>query len=191
MADGTSATLFEFTDVILVLATFAGGLFAVGLQRWLEKRNEKGKRQAEVFEALMTTRATRLAPRHVEALNSIPIVFYGKGRSLQQIREDWNDYLKLLGDNDFRGRSPEAWAGAQIPKLVAILHAISQHLGFSFTKQEIENGIYAPEGHFAIEAAQRSVLWGMARILEGQGSFPIWVANLHPPASDSFAPKSE
>ncbi|MHB2165861.1 DUF6680 family protein [Alsobacter sp. R-9] len=174
--------LFRLSDLAIVAATLAGPVVAVQVQKWLERSREKRNRQLAVFEALMATRASRLSPRHVDALNAIPIVFYGNQKALQVIRQEWNDYLHHLADNKKREANRDAWAGEQIPKLVNLIWEMSKYLGFSFTKQEIENGIYSPEGQALLEDDQRRVIWGFARIFEGKFALPIWVNNLHLPA---------
>lgn len=171
--------LVKLSDAAIVFATLIGPVVAVQVQKWIERSREKRNRQLVVFEALMATRATRMSVRHIDALNAIPIAFYGRGKRLEKIRTEWNDYLSHLSDKNKIEANIEVWRGEQIPKIVSLIHEISQYLGFSFSKNEIENGIYLPEGHVTQEADQQTVLAGFARIFRGERGLPIWVNNFH------------
>ncbi|WP_175951218.1 DUF6680 family protein [Burkholderia sp. BCC0405] len=69
----------KLTDLAIILATFCGPIFAVRTQRKLDDAKALRAGRERVFNMLMSTRATWLAPGCIEALNSIPIAFYGKG----------------------------------------------------------------------------------------------------------------
>ncbi|MBU6490321.1 MAG: hypothetical protein KGQ57_21220, partial [Burkholderiales bacterium] len=59
----------KMTDVAIVIATFCGPIFAVWAQRHLDRRRALRDAQERVFNVLMATRATWIAPARVEALN--------------------------------------------------------------------------------------------------------------------------
>lgn len=174
-------TLFKLSDAAIVVATLIGPVVAVQVQKWIERSREKRTRQLAVFEALMATRATRMSVRHIDALNAIPIAFYGTGKRLEKIRTEWNDYLGHLSDTKKIEANIDLWQGEQIPKIVSLVYEISQYLGFSFSKNEIENGIYLPQGHVTLESNQQAVLSGLAKIFRGEAELPISVNNLHVP----------
>ena len=69
----------KITDIAIVFAT----ILAVQAQKYLEKGGEIKQRRAWLFRTLMATRATTLSPAHVEALNAVPIEFYGKDQKLK------------------------------------------------------------------------------------------------------------
>jgi hypothetical protein len=165
----------QLSAAAIIFATLMGPVFAVQIQKWLERAREEKARQFSVFEALMATRASRMSPRHVEALNAIPIAFYEKGQQLEKIRTEWNDYFAHLCDKTKQEENRDAWIGEQIPKIVGIIYQISTYLGYSFSKKEIEKGIYLPEGFATIEADQHLIRWGFARVFEGKFGFPIYV----------------
>lgn len=86
----------KITDVAIVFATILGPVLAVQAQKWLERNREVKQRRAWIFRMLMATRATTLSPKHVEALNAIPIEFYGKDKRLKAIINKWKTYLDHL-----------------------------------------------------------------------------------------------
>jgi hypothetical protein len=152
----------------------------VQAQKAIERATDKKRRRMRLFETLMATRATRMAPAHVEALNSIPLTFYGNRRGLKEITTAWNDYLAHLSDETKRKANYDAWIGEGIPKFVDVVFYMSAYLGISLSRQDIQNGIYMPEGHTAIEADLHKIRWGFARVFEGKFGFPIYVNNLPP-----------
>jgi hypothetical protein len=171
--------LFKLSDAAIVVSTLIGPVVAVQVQKLIERSGEKRKRQLTVFEVLMATRMTQMSPRHIDAINAIPIAFYGNGKRLGKIRSEWNDYLKHLSDKQKNETNTELWRGEQRTKLISLIFEISQYLNFSFTKSEIENGIYLPDGHVVQENDQHAVLAGFARIFRGELGFPVWINNLH------------
>src|SRR5258708_29650788 len=62
---------------LVVLATIAGPVVAVQAQKFIERAREKREGRRRLFYALMGTRAARVAPGHVRALNMIDLEFYG------------------------------------------------------------------------------------------------------------------
>src|ERR1043165_5031 len=60
---------------LTILAIFLGPIVALGLQRNSERRRDRRNRQMTIFKELMATRAAKVGPRHVEALNAIEIEF--------------------------------------------------------------------------------------------------------------------
>ena len=66
------------SDWVMVFAVLIAPLLAVQAQKFIERMREKRQRKLSIFFQLMATRATRVAPQHVQALNMIDIEFYGK-----------------------------------------------------------------------------------------------------------------
>ena len=59
----------SFNDVLLMSATLLGPVLAVQAQKYIERWRDANIRRDRIFKSLMATRATRLAPQHIEALN--------------------------------------------------------------------------------------------------------------------------
>ena len=58
-----------------IVAIILGPIVALWLQRISERRRDQRNRKLVIFKELMATRATRLSPRHVDALNAIEVEF--------------------------------------------------------------------------------------------------------------------
>src|SRR5712692_4084551 len=81
-------------DWLTVVAIVAGPILALLAQRLIDRLREKKERRVRLFMTLMSTRATQLAPDHINALNSIDVVF-SSGRD-KRIRDAWHAVLKHL-----------------------------------------------------------------------------------------------
>ena len=63
------------SDGLLIAATIAGPVLAIQAQKFIERAGEKRRRKSHIFYTLMSTRATRIANEHVQALNAIELEF--------------------------------------------------------------------------------------------------------------------
>ena len=87
-------------DWLIVLATIAGPILAVQAQKAVEALRERRGRKERVFAQLMATRAARLSAEHVQALNTIDLVFFGssvlgirrRSRGEQAVLDAWKEY---------------------------------------------------------------------------------------------------
>src|ERR1700722_12985746 len=82
-------------DWITVAAIVLGPILALLTQRGLDHIREKKHRRLLLYMTLMSTRATGVAPDHVNALNSIDVVFSDKND--QEVRDAWHKVLAHLG----------------------------------------------------------------------------------------------
>ena len=102
----------------------------------------------------MTTRATRVAPDHVRALNTIEIVF----QKDKVVIDHWRDYLDAL--------SPMNQTVEE--KFIDMLYEMSANLGFDFDKVMLRRAVYLPQGHVDAEAIQADVQKNLGLMLKGQ-----------------------
>ena len=75
--------------LVIALATLIGPIAAVQISQWLDRKRHARAEKVVVFRTLMATRATTLAPSHVEALNTIDIVFGSSSTKDKNFRNDW------------------------------------------------------------------------------------------------------
>ena len=162
----------KISDVAIVIATLVGPILAVQAQKWLERGREIKQRRAWIFRTLMATRATNLSQAHVEALNAIPIEFYGKSTKLKEIINAWKAYLAHLGQGS---TATEVWSAKREDLLVDLLHLMAEYLGYDFNRVEISKEVYSPQGHAQIESDQEIIRKGLAGILSGKVPFPMEV----------------
>ena len=162
---------FKITDIAIVFATIGGPILAVQAQKWLEKEREVKQRRALIFRTLMATRATTLSPTHVEALNAVPIEFYGNSKALKAIINKWKTYL----DHLYKDAGAQGWEEKRSELLVELIHEMAEFLGYEFNTVEIAKEVYIPQGHAWIQTDQDIIRKGLALLLSGQLALPMEV----------------
>ena len=167
------------SDWAIIAATLMGPILAVQIQKWLEQWRVLRDRKFWVFRSLMATRAATLNPLHVEALNSIPIDFYGK----KKILDVWEEYFVHLHNE---GMNAEVWATKKQDIFIKLLTEIGKDLKYDFNAAELHR-IYFPKGHNALETDQFAITKGLALILSGQQSLRVDVDSVPQPTSDKVA----
>jgi hypothetical protein len=93
---------FKLSEVAIVFATILGPVLAVQTQKFIERATERRRMRAWIFYTLMTTRATRLTPEHVQALNAIELQFgqsrrwFGVAKRDQAVVDAYRQYFDKL-----------------------------------------------------------------------------------------------
>jgi hypothetical protein len=160
------------TDVAIIFATVAGPILAVQAQKWLERGRAIRERRDSIFRTLMATRAATLSPRHVEALNAVPVEFYGPSAKLKEINDSWKIFL----DHHSVGLiTNDAWAQKRSDLFLDMLHLISTFLGYRFSRSQLARDIYSPKAHGELESEQTIIRQGLAKLFKGETVFPMAV----------------
>ena len=159
-------------DVAIVFATLVGPILAVQAQKWLEKSRAINDRRSTIFRVLMATRAVVLSPGHVEALNAIPVEFYGAKGELKEINDAW----KLFLDHNLQdGPVNEVWWQKRQDLFLDLLHLIAQFLGYGFSRAQLQRDIYNPKAHGELENEQTIIRKGLVKLFNGETVFPMAV----------------
>lgn len=176
----------RFGEWLTIVAVLAGPILAVQAQKWVERRQAKKGMKDSIFQTLMATRATRLAPGHVQALNMIDVAFYGVrsfGRQRQTdaekavttARRIYFDSLDARGlDTDSQR---EQWARSHDEKFFTLLEKIAIAQNFEFDPTELRRGAYVPIAHGTIETDQEAIRTGLVKLLSGETPLPMRVVN--------------
>ncbi|MDO6413437.1 hypothetical protein Q4F19_03490 [Sphingomonas sp. BIUV-7] len=171
-APATSHFIFSLSDLAIILATLLGPILAIQAQKWLERSKAVKDRRLTIFRTLMATRATRISPQHVEALNAVPVDFYGPDKPrLRAITDDWQSYMDLLNDTSMNS---DAGSIARGNALVAMLRKIANLLGYNFNESDIKR-VYHPEGLVTTELEHAAIRRGIVRMFAGEISLPMSV----------------
>jgi hypothetical protein len=184
-ADGTSVTTttFDWYAIAIVVATLFGPVLAVQAQKWLERGRDKVNRQTAIFRSLMVTRSYNVSLEHVQAINAIPIEFYGKTK----IIDAWRTYLKHLSDRNYPA---ESWGGKRVDLLVDLLQKMAAALRYDFDVTTIKEGLYAPDVHGRIESQLDDIRQGVIGVLSGETPLPMALKEL-PVDPDVLAAQKE
>lgn len=167
------------SEWIMILAILLAPLVAVQVQKYIELILEKRSRKLKIFHTLMATRATRLVPVHVEALNMIDIEFYGKGRQEKEVQDAWKIYLDHLF-TDLTKATPEEiriWTDKGNDLFTELLYKMSQSLNYSFDKVHLKKSVYWPRAHSELEADQIIIRKGLVDLFDKNRPIPISIVS--------------
>lgn len=180
-------TTLTISDWLMILAVLAAPLVAVQVQKLIERSREMRMRKLSIFQTLMATRASRLAPAHVQALNMIDLEFYGKrifgvrfqSKADKVIGTCWKAYLDQL-NSQFDEPTFNAWLAKGDDLFTDLLYEMSKGLGYDFDKVHLKRGIYSPKAHNEDELANREIKRSLVELLSGDRplnmavvSFPV------------------
>ncbi|ALI00046.1 hypothetical protein C1Y08_01655 [Pseudomonas sp. FW306-02-F02-AA] len=155
-----------------IVATLLGPILAVQAQKYLERVNESRNQKNWIFSTLMATRAARLSPDHVRALNMIDLAFNG-GRSNRRkasetdVLDTWRDYLEHL-TSTVNEDNAERWVEKQQELLILMLSAMATDLNLRYDRVLLRNGAYIPKGHTDLELDQQKLRHYAIEVLSGQ-----------------------
>lgn len=158
-------------EIISIAAIFLGPFGAVLATEWIRRSYEARQRRIQVFRTLMSTRASRLSPTHVEALNLIDIEFDSQKGADKAVVEAWKLYHSHLNDQSYT--DAEAWSKRTEQLLVDLLHAMSRRLNYPFDKAHIQNSSYYPKGYGEIELDQHLTRKALIEVLEGRAPLNV------------------
>lgn len=166
-------------DLALLIATFSGPIVAVQAQKWIERGRETHQRKLWIFNTLMATRAARVSPEHVQALNMIDLAFNQKKLKEKSLIEAWASYLDHLNvpPDPMAEAENVAWTNRSDDLFIDLLYSVSVALGYDFTKVHLKRGIYSPRAHGEADFAQRFIRDNLVKVLAGEKSIPMDVTN--------------
>lgn len=159
-------------DLAIVVATLLGPVLAVQAQKWIERGRDRQQRRLWIFRTLMATRAANISPQHVEAINAVPIEFYGQKKSFKAVVEAWKTYIDYLYQDKV---NPDVWVARRLELFNAMILLMAKTLGYEFTAVEISRELYSPKAHAQMETEQKLIREGLAAIFRGERAFPMEV----------------
>lgn len=147
----------QWLAVFSVIAVLISPIFALEVQKRLDDRRSARERKMAIFRKLMTTRATQLAPAHVEALNGIEVEFYALRGPDKKVLDAWRLYVNHLNTRVGEGEVLNRWVEKKTSLLTDLLYAMAHNLGYDIDKVAIQNNAYHPKGFVEIEAEQHAL----------------------------------
>ncbi|NPT62297.1 DUF6680 family protein [Paraburkholderia elongata] len=169
------------SDYMIACATLLGPIFAVQVQKYLDRRGERTRRQIEVYRALMASRMTLNSPQHVNALNAVPLEFHGNSK----VVDAWRDLLMHLNTPH---ANLEAWGQERIKLFVVLLKQMGESLRYGFRDAEIQGHVYYPQWQAALMSDQELLRKGLVDLIKGEGALPMKVTQF--PADPEFAKRT-
>lgn len=162
-------------DWIIVFATLLGPILAVQAQKAVEAFRQRTDRKTWLFSQLMATRAARVSPDHVRALNMIDLVFYGRrvlgimrrSKDEQAVLDAWKEYLDHLNTKVEDDALP-LWTARGDELFTNLLFAIAQDVDYKFDRVQLKKGAYSPVAHGELEFEQAALRRAAIRALIGE-----------------------
>lgn len=173
----------------VILATLLGPVLAVQAQKAIERARERRSRKSLVFHQLMSSRAARVSPEHVQALNMIDLAFYGqhifgihrRSKSEQSVIAAWREYHDHLNtkvvDDALR-----IWHINGDELFINMLFAMAGDVGYKFDRVQLKKGSYSPIAHGELEDQQSALRKLAIDVLAGNTPLKMEVTSLpiHP-----------
>jgi uncharacterized protein DUF6680 len=142
-------------EYVTIAAIVLGPVLALLMQRvldWIRRHEEARKR---LYFTLMGTRALFTSNEHVQALNSIDVMFSKD----QEIRDLWRKCLDHLATDE----NTPGWNDRLIDLRADLYQAIGNKVGFRYTTDYIKRGIYFPKFHSNVLLNQNKCWKGSPR----------------------------
>src|SRR5262249_49801311 len=140
-----------------------GPIVALWTQRGLDRLREKKARRVGLYMTLMRTRATLLAPEHVNALNAIDVVFYG--RSGQRIRDAWAEVRKHTEAD----ATAAGWLERMNDLRADLYQVMGAAVGYNFTVDYLKRQVYLPQHFTTMELQGESLRQALVKIVTDEG----------------------
>ncbi len=166
------------TEGLMIFALFAGPIVAVQLQKFIEKKTEKMLRKKQLFYMLLTTRGTPVSQEHIQALNSIDVVFYDdeKVKATWKVLLDHFENYPVESDQDYQVKVSQCFEKAK-DLLSDLLYEMGCSLGYKFDKVHLKRKVYVPRGQAELFMEGELIRKAFLDILNGKKSLPVQVVN--------------
>lgn len=172
-------------DIAIIVATLLGPILAVQAQKAVERARERHSRKSWVFHQLMATRAGRVSPEHVQALNMIDLAFYGnrvlgihrRKKTEQAVIDAWREYrdhLNTKADDE----ALRIWHIKGDELFINMLFTMAVDVGYKFDRVQLKRGAYSPIAHGELEDQQRAIRNLTIGVLSGDLPLKMEVTSL-------------
>ncbi len=164
----------DSVNILIIVATLMGPILAVQAQKAIERSRDLHNRKSILFSNLMATRASRVSSDHVQALNMIDLVFYGRRifginhRTTTEtaVLDTWHEYLDHL-NTKFERNDLSLWLAKGDELFVNLLFALATDVGYRFDRVQLKKGSYSPIAHGELELEQQQVRKLAIELLSG------------------------
>lgn len=155
---------------LTIAAVILGPVLALAIQRRLDSLREDDRRRRQIFHQLLLTLKVPMAPRHVDAINSIPLEFY----SDKEVIEAWRLYTSHLNDQYLITNNPQRWGERKFELLVDLAHKMGKNLRYNHIDQAmLRDNVYVPKGYDDTEAQFQDLRTSLLQVLKGERPIPV------------------
>jgi hypothetical protein len=161
--------------IAVVIATFAGPVFAVLVTRRIDDERRVRERRLTVFRSLMATRRALVSPEKVTALNMVEIEFYG----LPLVQDAYREVMIHINTPP---PLPAGWHDRHRALLTRLLSQMARALGYHLEQLDVLEGGYYPQSFADIGIEQQAVRRALIELLSGRRPLSVSPAAPTPPA---------
>jgi hypothetical protein len=145
-------------------------VLAFGIQNWRDRRRESSNRRRQIFQQLLLTLKVPMAPRHVDAINSVPLEFYSDSAVFQA----WREYTSHLNNKDMLKNLPQRWGEKKYELLINLAYEMGKRLGYDhIDKSTLLDNVYVPQGYDDQEEQFRQMRASVLQVLQGERPVPV------------------
>jgi hypothetical protein len=156
-------------------AIVIGPIAAVVITRLMDNRQAVQNRRYQVFRDLMRTRAAKLSPEHVAALNLVEIEF----QEFPEVNAAWHNYMENLATNiPVSGPEHEHFFVRREQLFIKLLQVVSRRAGISVDITDAMLTNYYPVGWQTEQQEQQMIRQGLIQVLSG--TKPLIVKEVDP-----------
>jgi hypothetical protein len=149
---------------LTIIAIVLGPLLAFAVQRWRDSRRDRIERKRQIYRQLLLTLKVPMNPRHVDALNSIPLEFYQDSKVMQ----GWRLYTSHLNDSAMLKNANLRWGEKKFELLLDLAYEIGLTVGYThIDKATLKDNLYVPQGYADVEEEQRQIRENVLKVLKG------------------------
>jgi len=160
----------KITDIIMIVAIFAGPIIAVKITEKMRLNKDSFDRKVHIFRTLMATRSAPLSAMHIEALNLVELEFQAAPHLSTTVVAAGRLYMDHLRDSQY---PKDMWNSRKVDLLVDLLYEMSKALGYNFDKVQIKAGSYYPSAYSETDDDNYATRKLWLEILHGKRSLPI------------------
>lgn len=112
----------------------------------------------------MATRSARVSADHVQALNMIDLIFYGRrilgihrrSKTETAVLDAWHEYLDHL-NTKYEKENLALWITKGDELFVNLLYSLAVDVGYRFDRVQLKKGAYSPVAHGELEIEQQQL----------------------------------
>jgi hypothetical protein len=148
---------------LTIAAIILGPILALFAQRVLDRIRAKGEHKRQLYLTLMRTRVTPLAPEHVNALNTISVVF--NGWRDKKVRDFWDKLLTHVTTD----AKQTGWQEKYNDLKAELLREMGLRVGYRFDTDYLKRQAYYPIAFGTVEADALLVRTMLTKVLTADG----------------------
>jgi hypothetical protein len=150
---------------LTICAVLLGPLLAFTVQYFRDERRDAVNRKRTIFRQLLLTQKVTMAPTHVDALNSIPLEFYGE----KAVMQAWREYTSHLNNQAMLKNNGSGWAERRLELLVTLTFEAGKCLGLEhIDKATLRDNVYVPQGYEDQEEQFRQIRAAVLQVMQGK-----------------------